>query len=345
MASASDQLARLLSLVPWLQAHPGVTKTDAARAFAISTDQLEKDLQLAFTCELPGRPEVFIDIDYLDSDRISVIDAASIDRPLRLRADEAVALLVGLRSLAAVPGLADRDALDSALAKIEDAAARIGLGLAPDNTGPDNTGPDNTGPDNTGPERAGPERTDPTTAVRQALAAGRRLHLGYWVPSRDEITERDVDPYRVVTVDDAAYLEGYCHASEAVRTFRLDRVTSARVLEVAATAAPAPLDAGRVRETPAVFHASDEDTVVVLELGPEARWVPEYYACEWVDQGPDGAVRVALRTADPRLVVRLVLRLGGAARVVEPDEVAAAVRRAAGEALAAYGVSPSPDWV
>ncbi len=332
MATASDQLARLLSLVPWLQAHPGVPKTEAAAAFSISVEQLERDLQLAFTCELPGRPEVFIDIDYLDSDRISVIDASSIDRPLRLRADEAIALLVGLRSLAAVPGLADRAALDSALAKIEDAAGRIGVGLG--------TGPGDAPPAT--PAAAG----DPTASIRDALATGRRVHLGYWVPSRDEITERDVDPYRVVTVDDAAYLEGYCHASEAVRTFRLDRVTHAEALDVPAT----PPDgrtvdgrADRVRDTPAVFHPSDEDTVVVLDLGPEARWVPEYYACEWVRTAADGSLRVALRTADPRLVVRLVLRLGGAAVVVEPDAVAEAVRRAADEALAAYGVSPSTD--
>jgi proteasome accessory factor C len=164
------------------------------------------------------------------------------------------------------------------------------------------------------------------------------------VPSRDEVTERDVDPFRVFSVDDTGYLEGYCYASEDVRTFRLDRVVHAEVLPEAAAAPALPPD--RVREPAAVFHPSDEDTVVVLDLGPEARWVPEYYSCEWVrpaPDGPEGTLRVALRTADPRLVVRLVLRLGGAARVVEPAAVAADVRRAAGEALAAYGVSSSTD--
>jgi proteasome accessory factor C len=331
MASASDQLARLLSLVPWLRAHPGVGKAEAAAAFGISVDQLEKDLQLAFTCELPGQPEVFIDIDYLDSDRVSVIDAGSIDRPLRLRADEAVALLVGLRSLAAVPGLADREALDSALAKIEDAAARVGVGLGPDASVPPASSSTTEG-------------ADPVAAIRTALAGGRRVHLGYWVPSRDQVTERDVDPYRVFTVDDTGYLEGYCHATEDVRTFRLDRVLHAEVLaQAASTTQPAP---DRVREPAAVFHPSDEDTVVVLDLAPEARWVPEYYSCEWVQpapEGPEGSLRVALRTADPRLVVRLVLRLGGAARVVEPGDVAADVVRAAGEGLVAYGVSSPAD--
>jgi proteasome accessory factor C len=330
MAAASAQLARLLSLVPWLRARPGVPKAEAAAAFGITVQQLEKDLQLAFTCELPGQPEVFIDIDYLDSDRVSVIDAGSIDRPLRLRSDEAVALLVGLRALAAVPGLADRAALDSALAKVEDAAgAGRGLGPAPE-------------PHD---RAAGP---DPAAAVRDALALRRRLHLSYWVPSRDEITERDVDPFRLVSVDDTAYLEGYCHASEAVRTFRLDRVTAAVVLDEPATPPPGqvparPGDAPAHRDSPASFHPSQDDTVVVLDLGPQARWVPEYYACEWVQEASDGGLRVGLRTADPRLVVRLALRLGGAARVVEPPQVAAAVREAAAEALAEYGVSHVVD--
>lgn len=326
---ASAQLARLLSLVPWLQARPGVTKTEAAAAFGISTDQLEKDLRLAFTCELPGQPDVFIDIDYLDSDRVSVIDAASIDRPLRLRPDEAVALLVGLRALAAVPGLQDRAALDSALAKLEDAA---GLVLDPGRPvgGPDEARLAASSADGpvTGPTNG------PGAPLRDALSRHRRVRLAYWVPSRDEVTERDVDPIRVVTVDDVAYLEGYCYASEAVRTFRFDRILEAEVLDVAAD----PPEPSRGDEAH-VFHPSPEDTLVVLDLAPQARWVPDYYACEFLVELPGGGLRATMRTADPRLAVRLVLRLGGAATIVEPAELARDVASAAREALAAYQIS------
>lgn len=319
MSTASGQLARLLSLVPWLRAHPGVTKTAAAAAFGITVDQLEKDLRLAFTCELPDRPEVFIDIDYLDSDRISVIDAATIDRPLRLRPDEAVALLVGLRALAAVPGLPDRSALDSALAKLEDAAGQVGLAARTEARPPNAS------------EAA-------AEAVRAALASGRRLHLSYWVPSRDEVTERDVDPMRIVVVDDVAYLEGWCHASEAVRTFRFDRMADARVLDVAAT--PPPVADRPAPASPGgVFQPSEQDTVVTLHLDPEARWVPEYYACESVEEAPDGGLVVTLRTTDTGLVERLALRLGGAAQVLDPHELRANVLLRASQALANYGVS------
>jgi len=321
MASASEQLARLLALIPWLRAHPGVTKVAAAERFGISVSQLEKDLRLAFTCELPGRPEACLDIDYLDSDRVTVIDAQTIDRPLRLQPDEAVALLVGLRSLAAVPGLTERAALDSALAKLEDAAGAespTGRSRPPAAHHADGQADDVAG-----------------RAVQEALGAGRRLHLRYWVPSRDEITERDVDPMRLVTVDGVAYLEGWCHASEAVRTFRLDRMVAVEVLPTPAQPPPqaAPqADAGS-------YHPSPDDVVVVLELTPAARWVPEYYPCESTAELANGGLLVTVRTPDPRFVTRLVLRLGGAARVLEPAEVARAVAEEATAALRAYGVS------
>ena len=46
--------------------------------------------------------------------------------------------------------------------------------------------------------------------VRAAIAAGRRVHLRYYVPGRDEATERDVDPMRLLVVDGRTYLEGWC---------------------------------------------------------------------------------------------------------------------------------------
>ena len=66
--------------------------------------------------------------------------------------------------------------------------------------------------------------------VRRALEGGRRVHLTYFVPSRDETTERDVDPMRVLLVDGRWYLEGWCRRAEDVRLFRMDRVDALTVL-------------------------------------------------------------------------------------------------------------------
>jgi proteasome accessory factor C len=76
--------------------------------------------------------------------------------------------------------------------------------------------------------------------------------------------------------------------------------------------------------------------VATLELRREARWVPEYYPCEAVTELPGGGLRVRLRSPDPMWLCRLTLRLGPAARVVEPPDIVALVRAEASAALAAY---------
>ena len=55
MSTSADQVARLLALIPYLQARPGITLADAAAAFSISQKQLMADLWVAFMCGLPGR--------------------------------------------------------------------------------------------------------------------------------------------------------------------------------------------------------------------------------------------------------------------------------------------------
>ncbi|MEO8329891.1 MAG: hypothetical protein ABI586_07805, partial [Candidatus Nanopelagicales bacterium] len=60
---AVSQLGRLLALIPWLVARPGVSVDDAAAEFGITPQQLRKDLQLAFVCGLPGHlPDDLIDV-------------------------------------------------------------------------------------------------------------------------------------------------------------------------------------------------------------------------------------------------------------------------------------------
>jgi proteasome accessory factor C len=172
--------------------------------------------------------------------------------------------------------------------------------------------------------------------LREALAAGRRVHLSYYVPGRDEATERDVDPMRLLVVEGRTYLEGWCRRAEGVRVFRLDRVLAVKVLKVAAEvpreAEPVDIDSG-------LFRPSPTDLRVVIELSPYGRWVAEYYPCEEVTELSEGRLRVILRTPDSEWVRRLGLRLGEDGRVVGPAEVVADVRREAGAALAQYGTA------
>lgn len=316
--SATEQLPRLLSLVPYLLTRPGAKLADVARTFGVSEEQLSRDLSLVYMCGLPGYfPGDLIEVDITASGRITVSNADTIARPLRLSRDEALPLIVGLRMLADLPGLQDRDAVDSALAKLEDAAedaavasAAVAVEVEPPADSPDTL-----------------------ATVQRALREGKRVHLSYYVPARDETTERDVDPMRVSLVAGRSYLEGWCRVAEAVRLFRLDRITAVSVLDLPSQpppdAQPRDLDAG-------LFQPGPDDVAVTIEVGAAGRWVPEYYPCESVEPLPDGGAVIRLRTSDLRWVRRLALRLGGAGRVVEPAELVEAVTRDAATALAAY---------
>ena len=119
---ATDRLSRLLAMVPYLAQRQGIPLAEAAAEFGITEKQLVKDLELLFVCGTPGHmPDDLIEAEW-DDGHVYLNNVDAIARPLRLGVDEALALLVGLRALADVPGLHDRDALERTLAKLEAAA-------------------------------------------------------------------------------------------------------------------------------------------------------------------------------------------------------------------------------
>src|SRR5258707_13685843 len=146
----------------------------------------------------------------------------------------------------------------------------------------------------------------------------RRLHMSYYVPGRDEATERDVVPMRLLLLEGRTYREAWCRSGEAVRLFRLDRVLGLTVLDVAAEV---PEGAEHVDVDSGLFRPSPGDVRVELELAPPGRWVAEYYPCEEVTELGDGRLHVLLRTPDTRWVKRLALRLGEVGRVTAPADL------------------------
>lgn len=314
MTSSLAQLPRLLALVPYLLQHPGVQIAAVAEVFGVSEEQVRRDLDLLWVCGLPGHgPGDLIDMAF-EADRVTLFEPAGVTRPLRLAADEALALVVALRTLALTPGLADRDVVDRTLAKIEGAAgdaagsaSRVEVALE------------------------GEERVLPV--VRAALERGRRLHLAYYVPGRDETTQRDVDPMRLLLLEGRSYLEAWCRRVEGVRLFRLDRVVSIELLEVTAEV---PAEATERDLSLGLFQPSAQDLLVTLALGPGAHWVADYYPCESVEVVGDGTVLARLRTPQTEWVVRLALRLGATGHVVGPASLVEQVRTAAQKALSAY---------
>lgn len=308
--TATERLRRMLAIVPWVAAQPeGATITEICDRFDLDQDQLQDCLDTAFMVGLhPYTPDALIDV-ILDGDRVRLRLPDFFTRPLRLSADQALALLAAGRSLLNVPGAEPEGPLARGLDKLSatlggDAGSLVDVELG--------------------------DAGAVLPQLQDALARRRRVALDYYSYGRDELTHRRVDPWRVHAEQGRWYLEGWCHASDEVRVFRVDRIADVAVLDETFEMPERVPPVG-------VFRPRAEDPRVTLRLAPAARWVSEQYPVEAVDEAPDGFLDVTLAVVARPWLERLLVRLGPEAAILgAPEELASAGPEAARRILARY---------
>jgi len=317
---AREQVARLLALVPYLNSHPEVALDKAAQDFNVKPEQIIRDLKVLWYCGLPGLGPgemMDIDMDAFEDDGDGMIRLSNADylsRPLRLGSSEAAALVVALRAMREGSPATSREVIDRVLTKLEGATAE---GAAADVV-------------------EVPEHLAVSARVgaqlAEAIAGDRQVRLEYYVPTRDETTERVVDPFAVLEAEGHTYLDAWCHLAEARRLFRLDRVSGLEILDQRALehdVAPRNLSEG-------LFEPGPDDVLATVRLHRVARWVSEYYPVESQTELPDGGLEVTLRMGDPQWLVRLLMRLTPYAELVGPADLTARVADEARRALSRY---------
>lgn len=316
MTPVSTRLVRLLNMVPYFQANPSVSYDKAAADLGVTRKQLHTDIEKLWICGLPGYgPGDLIDFE-LDNDTIKVTFSAGMDQPLRLNSSEATGLLVALRALADIPGVVDPAAALSAIAKIEAAAGTV---VDDDAVAAE--------------DDPAPIEAEAASAVREALRDSRAVSIEYYSASRDMLTDRIVDPIRVVLVGDHSYLEAWCREAEGVRLFRFDRIVEARVLDE--PAAP-PQRLADAPPSTALFDADPSLPSATLRISPQAAWMLEYFPMRVLRELPDGHCEAAITYAAEEWLARQILGFGADVAVVAPASLAESVRKAANSALAAY---------
>ncbi len=258
--------------------------------------------------------------------------------PVRLSGGEAVALLLGLTALAAYQGTGLEAPLRSLMEKlpfilpehvsVDPGELVAGVSFMVE------------------PLRGDPERVAATfTALREAIAAARRVEMEYYTPSRDEVTVRRVDPYHLRHFEGAWYLAGFCHRRGEVRTFALDRI---RRLQVLAETFPRPSPQEFSPET--YFGESwrlergAERQRVVVRFDPyQARWLRgrTWHPTQEAVEGPDGSLTLAFTVTGLDEVKRWVLQFGARAEVLAPPALRAAVAAEAQRLAGIYGQEPA----
>ncbi len=173
--------------------------------------------------------------------------------------------------------------------------------------------------------------------VAEALMRRQRVQLRYWSRASDEETLREVSPQRLVHYRDNWYLDAWCHASRALRTFSLDSVRRARVLARRAR----DIDDGALDDelgaSYGIFSGRPQAEAVLRFSAFRARWVAAehwhpHQQGRWLE---GGGYELRVPYDNPTELVMDILRYGADVEVVEPQALRAEV---VGRLEAAVGV-------
>lgn len=227
--------------------------------------------------------------------------------PVSFTADEAALLLLG--------GELVRDRVDPVLRRAAEEALRKLAGVLPPDRRPEMERRRQGLAFGTVERQATRQSDDRRLSLsRRALDERRVVRLLYHARHRDEPEPRDVEPIRLVNLNDAWFLVGYCRLRQDARIFRLDRIDRLEVLEE--------------RYVPTARHAVGPPHERDLERFPEARvcfapevirWVRERQIYEFLREEPGADCPVfvyAIR--EERDLLTWLLSWGRAAEVLDP---------------------------
>lgn len=328
-----SRLERILLLVPYCVRHPGVSIEELSSRFGASKKDILEDLNLLFMCGLPDyTPADLIEV-FIDEDQVFIRMADYFARPLRLTRTEAIPLyLKGNALLDLLEGSSDRGVEE--LGSLRSALDKLGQALLPQEGGVAELRKRIRVHLESGEAQWLP-------VLREAVTSQQRVDMEYYTFSRDDLTERKVDPYLVFASMGHWYVSGYCHLAQDRRIFRLDRIKSLRLRE---ETFDRPDEDGDI-PPPLVYAPGPEDVRVVLHVVEEvAVWLSEYLPMWLSGYVPiessrnlkGGRKELVFRTSAFPVLEKLLLRFGSDVEVIEPPELADRLREGAARILALY---------
>jgi len=163
--------------------------------------------------------------------------------------------------------------------------------------------------------------------LSHALFERQRIRVLYHGRQRDEVTERDISPQRLIYYRSNWYLDAWCHLRKGLRSFSLDRLHLVDTLaQTARECGDNNLDRHFTR-TYGIF-AGEPANMAVLRFTPDAaRWVADE---QWHpnQQGKvlkDGGFELRIPYSDPRELIMDILKHGPEVEVLRPKKLRDAI--------------------
>jgi len=300
--NAALRAIRLLDLVPYIVAHPGISITELAKEFSISRDEVLKDLNLLFLCGLPGyTPLELIDISF-DEESVVIRDPQNLAAPRNLNESEALIARIALAAL-------EESTPKTSAAYLQIIALREKIAKAFSSSIPASAITFTLDK-----ERAMLEAIE--GAIKQELD----LKMTYNNVTKDSSSRRSITPISIIVEDKRTLVSAYCHSAKALRTFNLAQISEVSTKERSTRTDLERLEDSRGSSAEVIIKS--EDSRFLSENASSLKELSK--SCYQID------------IFQPEWIVRSVLAGADSLELAKPLELRAEIAERANRALLAY---------
>ncbi len=174
--------------------------------------------------------------------------------------------------------------------------------------------------------------------IASALLRRRRLSLHHYNRASDKVVERQVSPQRLLYYRDNWYLDAWCHLRKGLRSFGVDAIRQADILDQRARDVPEE-DLDAVYRAGYGIFSGREVHKAVLRFSPEAaRWVASetWHGAQKGRHDDQGFYILEIPYSVDTELIMDILRHGPRVEVLEPPQLRRRVREQLRLALAQY---------
>ena len=164
--------------------------------------------------------------------------------------------------------------------------------------------------------------------VASAVLGRERLKLTYWNRTKDQVTEREVSPQRLVHYRENWYLDAWCHLRNDLRSFALDAMRGVEMV------------AGKVKEVPdkeldevlasgyGIFSGKKVQWATLRFTPERARYVAmeEWHPKQRARWGKDGSYVLDVPYSSEAELLMDILKFGADVEVTSPSALRESVR-------------------
>ena len=299
MSDATGRAIRLLDLVPFLRANPGMNIKEIATEFKVSVSEIVSDLDLLMVCGLPGyTPLELIDLS-TDEGYVTLRDPQNLEYPRNFTIHELLILKIALSALLVDSPPMLHSEIGSLISKLDhqmpNQISSEGILFVPDNI--------------LNLRRIG----------KEALVKNQQVEISYRNDTKDELTNRKISLIREYESEGEYFWDAWCHLANAKRTFNLEKISSATLS----------------MDPSSIGDLSGESAALTVRL--RIRQKSQFFAKHQniLKQTEEPEIYEA-RIYQREWLVREILSAGETATVITPSDLKVQVKKRATQALSQY---------